>query len=84
MFRRVGADPERARQWREDFGVRVRSLRAERSLSQMALAEKVGLHPTYVSGVERGLRNVSLVNIHVLAEGLGVTAADLLSDASQH
>ena len=66
-------------QWRREFGARVRSLRVERSLSQMALAERIGLHPTYVSGIERGLRNVSLINIHLLAEGLGVSPADLLA-----
>jgi transcriptional regulator with XRE-family HTH domain len=38
----------------------------------MELAHMVGLHPTYVSGIERGVRNVSLVNIHVLAAGLRV------------
>jgi transcriptional regulator with XRE-family HTH domain len=43
----------------------------------MRLAEEVGLHPTYISGIERGTRNVSLVNIHVLAKGLGVSPAEL-------
>lgn len=46
----------------------------------MALAESAGLHPTYVSGIERGLRNVSLVNIHLLAAALDVAAGELLSD----
>jgi len=43
----------------------------------MTLAHEVGLHPTYISGIERGERNVSLVNIHVLAEGLGIQPAEL-------
>lgn len=38
----------------------------------MTLAHRVGLHPTYISSVERGERNISLVNIHVLALGLEV------------
>lgn len=80
----MGADPKRAKRWREEFGERVRSLRAEKSLSQMALAERVGLHPTYISGIERGVRNVSLVNIHLLAEGLGVSPSDLLDSAAPH
>lgn len=46
----------------------------------MQLADEAGLHPTYVSGVERGLRNVSLVNIHALAEGLSVPIAQLFED----
>ena len=46
----------------------------------MALAERVGLHPTYLSGIERGERNVSLVNIHVLAAGLGLSPRVFFSD----
>lgn len=44
----------------------------------MALAHEVDLHPTYISGIERGNRNVSLVNIHLLARGLGVRPHELL------
>lgn len=55
----------------------MRECRAASGLSQMALAESAGLHPTYVSGIERGLRNVSLVNIHLLARGLGVSPSEL-------
>ena len=44
----------------------------------MAFALEVGLHPTYISGIERGTRNVSLVNIHVLARGLGVPPSELV------
>jgi len=61
-----------------EFGKRVRSRRERLGLSQMALAEKVGLHFTYVSSVERGERNVSLHNIVRLAEGLGVDPGTLV------
>lgn len=71
------ADPAQASAWRTDFGVRVRRLRLEKGLSQIALANEAGLHPTYLSSIERGERNVSLVNIHVLAAGLGVRPGDL-------
>jgi transcriptional regulator with XRE-family HTH domain len=64
-----------AEAWQSDFGRRLRNLRHEQGLSQMALAHAVGLHPTYISGIERGERNVSLVNIHRLAIGLRVTPA---------
>jgi transcriptional regulator with XRE-family HTH domain len=44
----------------------------------MAFAERIGLHPTYIAGVERGEGNVSLVNIHVIASGLAFRQAGFL------
>lgn len=61
----------------QDFGDRVRALRLDLGVSQEKLALDCGLDRTYISGVERGKRNVSLVNIHRLADALGVPAADL-------
>jgi len=49
-------------------------------VSQEKLAALAGLHRTYVSGIERGERNVSLVNIERLATALGVTMAQLMPD----
>lgn len=63
---------------RAAFGTRVRELRKRTGLSQEAFAEKADLHRTYVRSVERGERNVSLLNIHRLADALGVPARDLL------
>jgi transcriptional regulator with XRE-family HTH domain len=60
------------------FGARVRELRKERGLSQEALADICGLDRTYLSGVERGLRNVSLRNIEAIAGGLGVDVWKLM------
>ncbi len=62
---------------RRAFGDRVRSLRQERGLSQEELALRAGLHRTYISSLERGLRNVGLDNVLKLADALGVPASDL-------
>lgn len=60
------------------FGERLRELRSKKGISQEELAERAGLHRTYVSSVERGERNISLVNIEHLARALGVTLAELM------
>ena len=61
------------------FGRVVREQRNRLGLSQEELAEASGLHRTYVGDVERGGRNVSLVNIARLAEALASTPSGLLS-----
>jgi transcriptional regulator with XRE-family HTH domain len=60
------------------FGERVRVLRQSRGLSQEALALTAGLDRTYIGGVERGERNISLLNIQKIAQALDVSPADLL------
>jgi len=60
------------------FGDRVRELRIKKGLSQEQLAELSGLHRTYISSVELGKRNVSLINIFALAKALGVTPDKLI------
>ena len=61
------------------FGIRVRELRVARGLSQEVLAQKSGLHRTYVGGIERGERNVSLENIQKIAKSLNITIDRLFS-----
>jgi transcriptional regulator with XRE-family HTH domain len=68
---------ERASQRRRARGERLRTLRAERELSQEGLADLADLHRTYVGSVERGERNVSLDHLYALADALGVSARDL-------
>ncbi|HZQ29362.1 MAG TPA: helix-turn-helix transcriptional regulator [Acidimicrobiales bacterium] len=63
-----------------EFGRRVRAFRKERGLSQERLAELAGIHRTYVGSLERGERNVALINIVRLARALEVNAADLVRD----
>ncbi len=60
------------------FGKRVRQLRAAKGLSQEAFAVRCNLDRTYIGGVERGERNVSLRNIQVIASGLELTISELL------
>ncbi len=61
-----------------NFGNCVRSARLTLGLSQEKLAFDCGLDRTYISSVERGKRNVSLINIYKLAGALGIPATDLL------
>ena len=61
------------------FGRKLREIRLQKGgVSQEKLAELAGLHRTYVSSVERGERNISLVNIEKLAAALGITLAELM------
>jgi transcriptional regulator with XRE-family HTH domain len=61
------------------FGSAVREFRRARGLSQERLAEVAGIHRTYIGDVERGVRNVSLVNIVRIARALSVEASTLLA-----
>ena len=60
------------------FGRHIRKLRLDRGLSQEKLAELADLHRNYVGGVERGERNIALINLLRLAKGLRVRATKLL------
>lgn len=71
-----------AKNVRRALGQRIRALRIEKALSQEALAEASGLDRTYVSGVERGVRNPSLESLNALASGLQVTLSELLEGVS--
>lgn len=61
------------------FGGHVRSLRLGLGLSQEEVAHRAGLHVTYLSGIERGVRNPSLKNIRRVAMALGVGVGELFS-----
>jgi transcriptional regulator with XRE-family HTH domain len=60
------------------FGERLRSRRRSLGLSQEGLAERSGVHWTFVGQVERGQRNLSLHNALKLARGLGVDLGELV------
>ena len=59
------------------LGANVRQQRDAKGLTQEQLAEKAGLDPTYISGIERGLRNPGIKNVARLAKALGLTTAQL-------
>lgn len=59
------------------FGKRLREMREALGLSQEAFAGKCNLDRTYISGIERGLRNVSLRNIDAIAKALGTSISEL-------
>lgn len=52
------------------FGRAIRRLREEQAITQEEAADRCGLHRTYYSGIERGVRNVSLVNVEKISKGL--------------
>ena len=66
------------------FGRAVRARRRELGLSQEELGRTSRLHRTYVSGVELGHRNLSLLNLVALAAALDLQPSELLADAEQH
>ena len=61
-----------------EFGGRVRRLRTERGLSQEQLALRTGLDRTYISGIERGVRNPSLRIIFKLSEALSTSLSEMM------
>jgi transcriptional regulator with XRE-family HTH domain len=69
---------------RERFGYAVKVRREELGLTQEDRAEKAGIHRTYLSNVERGTRNLSLVNIEKLAEALSIRIAKLFESVETH
>jgi len=60
------------------FGARIRLLRQQKRMSQEALALTCDLDRSYIGGVERGERNISLINIQKIARALGLPARELL------
>ncbi|WP_428033242.1 helix-turn-helix domain-containing protein [Amphritea sp.] len=61
----------------------IKKIRDEMGLSQEGLADKCGLHRTYIGAVERGERNVTLSSLELIASALGVDVPTLLSNNSE-
>ncbi len=69
---------------RAAFGEAVRKFRREKNLSQEALADLAGIHRTYIGDVERGVRNLSLVNIVRIANALEIPVSKLVIEMERH
>ena len=62
------------------FGMTIKQIRKQQKMSQNDLAEKSGLHRTYIGSVERGERNITLINAEKIAQALSVQLFELLKD----
>jgi len=62
------------------FAENIKNSRKAQNLSQEALADKAGLHRTYIGAVERGERNITLINANRIAEALGVELSECLKE----
>ena len=62
---------------RERFGLAVKTRREELKMTQEELADKAGIHRTYLSDVERGSRNLSIINIERLCMALSMPVSEL-------
>lgn len=65
---------------RVKFGKAVRALRMKRGLSQERLAELAEIHRTYIGDVERGTRNISLINMCRISEALSISLSTLIQE----
>jgi transcriptional regulator with XRE-family HTH domain len=65
---------------RRAFAKNMKEKRLEKGLSQEGLAERVGLHRTYIGSVERGERNISIDNMSRIAKALKVSLSDLIRE----
>jgi transcriptional regulator with XRE-family HTH domain len=60
------------------FGNKIRQERLKQNLSQEAFADKIGIHRTYIGMIERAEKNITLLNIKKLADGLGISISELM------
>jgi len=60
------------------FGQKLREIRLKKKLSQGDIARALGVHRSYISGLERGVRNPSLLTIQKVAKAININAKDLI------
>ncbi|HJX85448.1 MAG TPA: helix-turn-helix transcriptional regulator [Candidatus Angelobacter sp.] len=78
MNRRQQTNPKLA------FGQAVRRLRQEKGISQEELAGLSGIHRTYIGDVERGTRNIALVNMTKIARALGISLSRMIAEMEEN
>ena len=71
------------RKFLHQVGSRIRELRLARGLTQAQLGESCGLHRTFIGSVERGERNIAILNLPLIARTLRVSIADFLDDKAR-
>jgi len=59
------------------LGEKLKKIRTEKAMSQGDIAKKLGVHRSYISGIERGIRNPTVKNVEKLADALGVDVSEL-------
>lgn len=66
------------------FGQVIRKFRTEKQISQESFADMCGLHRTYISDIERGLRNVSIENIEKMAKALDIKISEIFKEVENY
>ena len=66
------------------FGEALKKLRMDRGISQEKYALQISMDRTYYASVEAGKRNISIQNIHKIADGFGISLSDLFAEVDKH
>jgi predicted transcription factor, homolog of eukaryotic MBF1 len=64
----------------KELGKRIRTERIDKKMTQEELAERAGLHPTYIGQVERGEKSLTITSLEKIVEGLGISFPDLFEN----
>lgn len=64
----------------KELGQRIRAERNSQKITQEELAERAGLHPTYIGQIERGEKSLTIASLEKIVEGLGLSFADLFEN----
>ena len=64
----------------KELGKRIRAERIDKKMTQEELAERAGLHPTYIGQVERGEKSLTITSLEKIVEGLGISFSDLFEN----